>query len=55
MIVSIIIVGLLIVIIAIKDVKNDKLEDKISLLELENKSLKIVMAENGLIPERFAK
>lgn len=46
---------LLLVMCVLKDLKIDSLETKLMIKETENKSLKRVLFENDLIPERFVK
>lgn len=46
---------LLFVMCVLKDLKIDGLETKLMIKETENKSLKRVLFENDLIPERFVK
>lgn len=46
---------LLLVMCVLKDLKIDSLETKLMIKETENKSLKKVLFENDLIPERFVK
>ena len=53
--IEIIIVAVLITVIALKDMKIDKLENKLILKETENLNLKKVMAGEGLIPKKFVK
>lgn len=53
--IEIIIVAALITVIALKDIKIDKLENKLILKETENLNLKKVMAGEGLIPKKFVK
>ena len=55
MLIEIIIVAVLITVIALKDIKIDKLENKLILKETENLNLKKVMASEGLIPQSFVK
>ncbi len=50
-----IIVAALIAVIALKDMKIDKLENRLNIKETENLSLKKVMASEGLIPQSFVK
>lgn len=53
--IEIIIVAVLITVIALKDMKIDKLENKLAIKETENLNLKKVMASEGLIPQSFVK
>lgn len=46
---------LLFVMCVLKDLKIDSLETKLMIKETENKSLRRVLFENDLIPERFVK
>lgn len=46
---------LLLVMCVLKDLKIDSLETKLMIKETENKSLRRVLFENDLIPERFVK
>lgn len=46
---------LLLVMCVLKDLKIDSLENNLMIKETENKSLKRVLFENDLIPERFVK
>lgn len=46
---------LLLVMCVLKDLKIDSLETKLMIQETENKSLRRVLFENDLIPERFVK
>ena len=46
---------LLLVMCVLKDLKIDSLETKLMIKETENKSLRRVLFENDLIPERFIK
>lgn len=55
MLIEIIIVAVLITVIALKNMKIDKLENKLEIKEAENLNLKKVMASEGLIPQRFVK
>ena len=54
MLIEIIIVAVLTV-IALKDMKIDKLENRLNIKENENLNLKKVMASEGLIPQSFVK
>lgn len=54
-VIEIIIVAVLIIVIALKDMRIDKLENKLNIKETENLNLKKVMASEGLIPESFVK
>lgn len=49
------IVVALITVIALKDIKIDKLKNKLEIKETENLNLKKVMASEGLIPKKFVK
>ena len=49
------IVVALITVIALKDIKIDKLKNKLEIKETENLNLKKVMAGEGLIPKKFVK
>lgn len=53
--IEIIIVAVLITVIALKDMKIDKLENRLNIKENENLNLKKVMASEGLIPQSFVK
>lgn len=53
--IEIIIVAVLIIVIALKDMKIDELENRLNIKETENLSLKKVMASEGLIPKNFVK
>lgn len=53
--IEIIIVAALIIVIALKDMRIDKLENKLEIKETENLNLKKVMASEGLIPQSFVK
>lgn len=54
-VIEIIIVAALITVIALKDMKIDKLENRLNIKETENLNLKKVMASEGLIPKKFVK
>ena len=54
-VIEIIIVAALITVIALKDMKIDKLENRLNIKEAENLNLKKVMASEGLIPQSFVK
>lgn len=53
--IEIIIVAALIIVIALKDMKINKLKDKIERLESSNLTLKRVMSDEGLIPKKYVK
>ena len=53
--IEIIILAILIIILALKDMKINKLKDKIERLESSNLTLKRVMADEGLIPIKYVK
>lgn len=53
--IEILIVAVLIIVIALKDMKIDKLENRLNIKETENLNLKKVMASEGLIPINFVK
>lgn len=53
--IEILIVAVLITVIALKNMKIDKLENKLEIKEAENLNLKKVMASEGLIPKKFVK
>lgn len=53
--IEIIIVAVLIIVIALKNMKIDKLENRLNIKETENLNLKKVMASEGLIPKNFVK
>ena len=55
MLIEIIIVAVLIIVIALKNIKIDKLKNKLEIKETENLNLKKVMASEGLIPKNFVK
>ncbi len=55
MLIEILIVAALITVIVLKDMKIDKLENKLNIKETENLNLKKVMASEGLIPKNFVK
>lgn len=55
MLIEIIIVAVLIIVIALKNMKIDKLENRLNIKETENLNLKKVMASEGLIPKNFVK
>ena len=55
MLIEILIVAVLIIVIALKDMKIDKLENRLNIKETENLNLKKVMASEGLIPQSFVK
>ena len=55
MLIEIIIVAVLIIVIALKNIKIDKLKNKLEIKETENLNLKKVMAGEGLIPKNFVK
>jgi predicted Holliday junction resolvase-like endonuclease len=54
-VIVIFIVVALITVIALKDIKIDKLKNKLEIKETENLNLKKVMASEGLIPKKFVK
>lgn len=54
-VIEIIILAALITVIALKDIKIDKLENRLNIKETENLNLKKVMASEGLIPKNFVK
>ena len=54
-VIEIIIVAVLIIVIALKNMKIDKLENRLNIKETENLNLKKVMASEGLIPKNFVK
>lgn len=53
--IEIIILAILIIILALKDMKINKLENRLNIKETENLNLKKVMASEGLIPINFVK
>lgn len=53
--IEILIVAALIIVIALKDMKIKKLKDKIEILESSNLTLKRVMSDEGLIPNKYVK
>lgn len=53
--IEILIVAALITVIALKDMKINKLENRLNIKETENLNLKKVMASEGLIPRNFVK
>lgn len=55
MLIEIIILAILIIILALKDMKINKLKDKIERLESSNLTLKRVMSDEGLIPIKYVK
>lgn len=55
MLIEIIILAILIIILALKDMKINKLKDKIERLESSNLTLKRVMSDEGLIPREYVK
>lgn len=55
MIIQILIIALLIILLAIKNIKIKELQEQLKIRKSENLSLKRILAENGLIPKKFVK
>lgn len=55
MIIQVAIIALLILILFFKETKIIKLKEQLEIRKSENRSLKIILADNDLIPKNFVK